>query len=174
MLKKERQAYILHRLNLHNKILSANLCADMEVSEDTVRRDLQELANAGKLIKVHGGALSLAFSEVQFGSKTIYSQEQKAIIAEKAIGLIKENMYVLTSGGTTIVEMARHLPAHLRATFITGSIQALNAYVAHPNINVIVVGDRVNKESKITVGRHRHRENKRDQCRPLPAGHQCH
>ena len=124
----------------------------MEVSEDTVRRDLQELAGSGKLIKVHGGALSLAFNEVHAGSNTFYSQGQKAIIAEKAIGLIKENMYVLTSGGTTILEMARHLPSQLRATFITGSIPALNAYIAHPNINVIVVGDRVNKESKITVG----------------------
>lgn len=152
MLKKERQAYILHRLNLHNKVLNAKLCEDMEVSEDTVRRDLQELAIAGKLIKVHGGALSLAFNEVQFNTNPVYSQGQKAVIAEKVISLIKENMYVLTSGGTTILEMARHLPPQLRATFITGSIPALNAYIAHPNINVIVVGDRVNKESKITVG----------------------
>jgi len=152
LLKKERQAFILNRLNLHNKVLNANLCEDMEVSEDTVRRDLQELANAGKLIKVHGGALSLAFSEVHTRSQTIYSQSQKVIIAEKAISLIKRNMYVLTSGGTTILEMARHLPPQLRATFITGSIPALNAYMTHPHINVIAVGDRVNKESKITAG----------------------
>ncbi|MBO9619458.1 MAG: DeoR/GlpR transcriptional regulator [Niabella sp.] len=152
MLKKERQAYILHRLNLHNKVLSTKLGADMKVSEDTVRRDLQELAQAGKLIKVHGGALSLAFNEVQFNSSTVYSQSQKAIIAQKAIGLIKEQMYVLTSGGTTIIEMAKQLPPHLKATFITGSIPVLNAYVSHPNINVIVVGDRVNKEARITVG----------------------
>jgi len=152
LLKKERQAFILNRLNLHNKVLNASLCEDMEVSEDTVRRDLQELANAGKLIKVHGGALSLAFSEVHARSKTIYSQGQKVIIAEKAISLIQKNMYVLTSGGTTILEMARHLPPQLRATFITGSIPALNAYMTHPHINVIAVGDRVNKESKITAG----------------------
>ena len=49
LLKKERQVYILYRLNLHNKILSANLCEDIGVSKDPVRRDLQELANAGKL-----------------------------------------------------------------------------------------------------------------------------
>lgn len=152
LVKKERQAYILYRLNLHNKVLIANLCEDMEVSEDTARRDLQELANAGKLIKVHGGALSLAFSEVHFMSRTIYSQGQKAIIADKAIRLVRKNMYVLTSGGTTVLEMARHLPPQLRATFITCSIPALYAYMAHPNINVIAVGDRVNKESKITVG----------------------
>lgn len=48
--------------------------------------------------------------------------------------------------------MAKQLPPHLKATFITGSIPVLNAYVSHPNINVIVVGDRVNKEARITVG----------------------
>ena len=150
MFKKERQAFILNRLNLHNKVLNTNLCEDMDVSEDTVRRDLQELADAGQLIKVHGGALSLAFSDTQ--PKTVYCRGQKAIIAEKAIRLIRRGMYVLTSGGTTILEMARHLPPHLSATFISGSIPALNAYLAHPNIDVIAVGDRVNKESKITVG----------------------
>src|SRR5215210_6488183 len=58
MLKKERQAYILHQVNLHNKVLSSTLSHEINVSEDTIRRDLQELADEGKIIKVHGGALS--------------------------------------------------------------------------------------------------------------------
>ena len=45
MLKKERQAFILHQVNLHNKVMSSNLSRDMNVSEDTIRRDLQELAD---------------------------------------------------------------------------------------------------------------------------------
>ena len=51
MLKKERQAFILHKVNLHNRVLSSDLCFEINVSEDTVRRDLQELADKGKLIK---------------------------------------------------------------------------------------------------------------------------
>ena len=58
MLKKERQAYILHQVNLHNKVLSSLLSQEIRVSEDTIRRDLQELAEEGKIIKVHGGAIS--------------------------------------------------------------------------------------------------------------------
>ena len=54
MLKKERQAYILQKVNLHNKVLSSLLCSEINVSEDTIRRDLQELADEGKVIKVHG------------------------------------------------------------------------------------------------------------------------
>ena len=57
MLKKERQAYILHQVNLHNKVLCADLSQHMRVSDDTIRRDLNELAHEGRLIKVHGGAL---------------------------------------------------------------------------------------------------------------------
>ena len=54
MLKQERQAFILHSVNLHNKVLSSDLSTTIKVSEDTIRRDLQELSEANKLIKVHG------------------------------------------------------------------------------------------------------------------------
>ncbi len=152
MLKKERQAYILHQVNLHNKVLSASLCSEINVSEDTIRRDLQELADSGKIIKVHGGALSHSFNEVYYLTNGVYSQDQKKIIAQKAASLIGNGMFVLTSGGTTIIELARALPAQLRATFMSGSIPAILEYMHHPNIDVIMIGDRVSKNSKITIG----------------------
>lgn len=154
MLKKERQAFILHQLNLHNKLLNTELCGSMHVSEDTIRRDLQELSDIGKLIKVHGGALSTAFSELRFPLRAsqFYAKEFKTIIAEKAISLIKDGMFVLTGGGTTILEMASNLPPQLRATFVTGSIVASNIYAAYPNIETIVVGGKLSKDSRITIG----------------------
>lgn len=152
MLKKERQAYILHQVNLHNKVLSSSLCTEINVSEDTIRRDLQELAVDGKIIKVHGGALSLSFNQVYFPVNGVYSQNHKKKIAQKAVDLISNGMFVLTSGGTTIIELARSLPAQLRATFISGSIPAILEYMQHPNIEVIIIGDKISKNSKITVG----------------------
>jgi DeoR/GlpR family transcriptional regulator of sugar metabolism len=152
MLKKERQAYILHQVNLHNKVLSSSLCTEINVSEDTIRRDLLELAEEGKVIKVHGGALSHSFNHVSFPTNGVYSQNHKQLIARKAIGLIQNGMFVLTSGGTTIIEMARCLPPQLKATFISGSIPAILEYMHHPNIEVILVGDKISKNSKITVG----------------------
>jgi len=153
MLKKERQAFILHQVNLHNKVLSSLLSHEIRVSEDTIRRDLQELAEEGKLIKVHGGALSYSFNEVNYPlNHNVYSQDQKRIIAEKAAALIQNGMFVLTSGGTTIIEMARALPPDLKATFVSGSIPAILEYMQHPNIDVIMIGDRVSKNSKITIG----------------------
>ena len=53
MLKRERQAYILRKVNLHNKVLSSALCTEINVSEDTIRRDLQELAEEGKHFPIH-------------------------------------------------------------------------------------------------------------------------
>jgi DeoR/GlpR family transcriptional regulator of sugar metabolism len=152
MLKKERQAYILHQVNLHNKVLSSSLCSEIQVSEDTIRRDLQELADEGKVIKVHGGALSHSFSQVHFPSNGVYSQQHKRKIAHKAIPYISNGMFVLTTGGTTILELARCLPPQLKATFISGSIPAILEYMHHPNIDVIMVGDRLSKNSKISVG----------------------
>ena len=152
MLKKERQAYILHQVNLHNKVLSSSLCTEINVSEDTIRRDLQELAEDGKVIKVHGGALSHSFNHVYFSTNGVYSQNQKKTIAQKAISMIHNGMVVLTSGGTTIIEMARSLPPQLKATFISGSIPAILEYMNHPNIEVILIGDKISKNSKITVG----------------------
>lgn len=152
MLKRERQAYIVHQVNLHNKVLSNSLSSQIDVSEDTIRRDLQELNEKGKLIKIHGGALSHAFNDITYPSKNIYSQDNKKVIGEKAATLIKDGMFVLTGGGTTIIEMARSLPANLSATFISGSIPAIVEYMHHPIIDVIVIGDKLSKNSKITLG----------------------
>ncbi|HMI61356.1 MAG TPA: DeoR/GlpR family DNA-binding transcription regulator [Puia sp.] len=152
MLKQERQAYILHQIDLHNQVLSANLSLDLNVSEDTVRRDLQELADGGKIIKVHGGALSLSFSDFHSPSRHIYAHAQKKLIAKKAIQLIGKDMFVMTTGGTTLIELAKALPQSLKATFISGSIPVVMEYTYHPNIDVILIGDKVAKNSKITVG----------------------
>ena len=152
MLKRERQAYILHQVNLHNKVLSADLSHHINVSDDTIRRDLQELASEGKVIKVHGGALSPSFHSGHQNSREVYSYTQKKLIAQKAASLVKDGMFVLTGGGTTIIELAKALPQHLHATFISGSIPAVYEYMNHPNIEVIAIGDKISKNSKITVG----------------------
>lgn len=152
MLKRERQAYILHQVNLHNKILCADLSQAINVSDDTIRRDLQELADDGKIIKVHGGALSNSFHKGYSSSTEVYSYHQKQTIAKKAVSLIENGMFVLTGGGTTILELARALPPQLQATFVCGSIPVLMEYLNHPNIEVISIGDKVSKNSKITIG----------------------
>lgn len=151
MLKKERQEFILREINLHNKVLTSDICEAINVSEDTIRRDLTELAETGDIIKVHGGALSKSF-HASFQINGVYSHDKKKLIAQKAVRLIKDGMFILTTGGTTILELAKALPQHLKATFFTGSLPAAMEYIQHPNIEVIMIGDRISKNSKITVG----------------------
>ena len=152
MLKVERHAFILRQVNVHNKVLSSDLGQQINVSDDTIRRDLQQLADDGKIIKVHGGALSPSFHKSANTSKEIYAYSQKQIIARKAVSLVKDGMFVLSGGGTTIIELARALPPALNATFISGSIPALFEYANHPHIEVIAIGDKISKNSKISVG----------------------
>lgn len=152
MLKPDRHAFILHQVNLHNKVLASDLSQLIKVSDDTIRRDLQQLAEEGKVIQVRGGALSLSFHQGHHIPRDLYGYTQKRIIAQKAASLIKNGMFILSGGGTTIIELARALPRDLRATFISGSIPALFEYSTHPNIEVIAIGDKVSKNSKITVG----------------------
>lgn len=151
-MKTERQAYIVHQVNLHNKVLLTDLSVQLSVSNDTIRRDLQELSEGGRVIKVHGGAVSHAFHNNHPAQKEVYAYQQKKMIAKKAINLIQNGMFVLTGGGTTIIELAKALPGELQATFISGSLPALIEYTNHPNIEVIAIGDKIAKDSRITVG----------------------
>lgn len=152
MYKSDRQDYIIHQVNLHNKVLLTHLSDQLQVSSDTIRRDLQELADQGRLMKVHGGAVSLSFHNGFQGSKEVYGYQQKKIIAKKAVSLIKDGMFVLSGGGSTVLEMAQALPADLKATFISGSLPALMEYSNHPLIDVIAIGDKISKTSRISVG----------------------
>lgn len=152
MLKQERHVYILHQIDLHNQVLSTSLSQELEVSEDTIRRDLQELASGNKLVKVHGGALSLSFNDFHSTARHVYAHAEKQLIAAKAASLIQDGMCVLTTGGTTLIEMARHLSPSLKATFVSGSLPIALEYSYHPLIDVIMIGDKVSKNAKITVG----------------------
>lgn len=151
MLKKERHAYIMQQLNVHNKVLSSDLSTQLNVSEDTIRRDLQELADDSSLLKVHGGALSNSF-HFTLQNQAIYSAPEKKKIAQKAVGLIKDGMMILLSGGTTIRELIKLLPPQLNATFITVSIPIALELMNHPGSEVIFIGNKLLKSAQMAIG----------------------
>lgn len=150
MLKKERQAFILQQLNVHNKVISADLCEQLGVSEDTVRRDLQELSDEGVLLKVHGGALSRSF-HFRLQNEPVYHETEKRNIAEKACRLISDGMVVLLSGGTTIRQLINVLPPSLNATFITISIPIALELMNHPGSDVIFIGNKLDKNTQTAM-----------------------
>jgi DeoR/GlpR family transcriptional regulator of sugar metabolism len=151
MLKRERHAFIIRQINLHNKVLSSDLGLQLQVSEDTVRRDLNELSESGKIIKVHGGALSKSF-HFPYEQKDVYAQDSKKEVARKAIGLISEGMTVLTGGGTTMLEMARLVPDDLEATFFTISPVVALELSEKKMLTVILIGGTLNKNAQVNMG----------------------
>ena len=152
MVKRERQALILKEVNIHNKVLHSDLSEKLSVSADTVRRDIQELADADKLIRVRGGALSRSFQVYSYEENDIYAHQEKTIIATKALTLLQDDMVVLISGGTTNLEVARILPPELKATFFTVSLPTAMQLVEHPNSETIFIGGRLSNNAKISVG----------------------
>jgi len=152
MLKKERQALILREVNIRNKVLHNDLSNKLEVSEDTIRRDLQELADEGKLVKVRGGALSRSFQVNSYQGSEIYKYQEKTAIARKAISLLSNGMLVLISGGTTAIELARILPQELEVTFYTPSLLVALQLAEHPNCDTIFIGGRISRNAKISTG----------------------
>lgn len=151
LFKNERHAYILKQINLHNKVFSSILSKELQVSEDTIRRDLAELADAGDIIKVHGGALSKSY-HYPVHQATTYAQEEKRIIATKAIQLIENGMVILTEAGTTMLEMVRLIPDNIEATFFTVSPLMALELAEHPLLTVILLGGQIDNSAQITVG----------------------
>lgn len=152
MLKEERQKSIMREINLHNKVLSVDLSILLDVSEDTVRRDLKELVDSGKIIKVHGGAISKSLVSNFINDTDIYSHEAKKEIAQKAVSLLKNDMIVLCEGGTTLQEFAKAIPQNIRLTIFTVSPQVAIMLARHSNVEVITIGGKLNKNANVHVG----------------------
>lgn len=152
MLKPERQLLILREVNVHNKVLQADLSELLNVSEDTIRRDLQELAEDGKLQKVRGGAISNSFQMVGATEREIYAYAEKTAIARKAIGLFRNGMHILISGGTTNLEVARLLPPGLKATFLTVSLPVAMQLARHTDSETLFIGGRISGDAQISTG----------------------
>lgn len=151
MFKNERHALILKQINLHNKVLSSHLSKQLNVSEDTIRRDLAELSETHQIIKVHGGALSKSY-HFPVHQQEIYAHKEKKIIAKKAVSLIKNGMVILTEAGTTMREMLRAIPKNIEATFFTVSPLMALELAEYPLLTVYLLGGQVDNSAQITTG----------------------
>lgn len=152
MLKEERQQTILSEVELHNRILLTDIAETLDVSIDTIRRDVKELDAENKLRKVHGGAISLGFTINSARNNNIYKLEHKTTIAEKALSLLKEGAVIFIDGGTTCSELVRLIPLNIELTCFTHSLPVAMELLTKPNVTVIMVGGQVSKESQIAIG----------------------
>ncbi len=153
LLGQERRERILRWLGHEGKVRASDLALRLGVSLDTVRRDLQELAEAGALRRVHGGALPPAVpGPPAFSARRPEQPAVKAAIARAAVGLVSDGDVVALSGGTTVLAFARCLPDDLEATVVATSPDVAVALGDHPRLTVDVVGGRLHPLARTVTG----------------------
>ena len=151
-LKEERHQYILELLGSEGRVLAADLSSRYRVSEDTIRRDLRELASSGKIQRVHGGALPRRAEAVPFVSRQQIDMESKIGIARAAADMIRDGQVVLIDGGTTNLRIASYLSRERSATIVTNSPPLALALADHPKLSVLMLGGNFLKEARVTTG----------------------
>jgi DeoR/GlpR family transcriptional regulator of sugar metabolism len=152
MLTTHRKQQILSLLKRNGQVIAKEVSQSMGVSEDTIRRDLRELAQEGLLQRVHGGALPASPAIADFAGRELLAPEGKIAIGRAAAQMIQPGQVVILDGGTTARQIARHVPLDLKATIVTHSPTIALELVNHPTIEVILIGGRLFKHSIVAVG----------------------
>ncbi len=155
MLREERLQYILQKLALSQRVSSVELSQELTVSDDTIRRDLNELAKAGLLKKVHGGAIPSvpkAPAPLKLTERIAYAQDEKQEIARKALPLFESGQTIILDNGSTNMLIARSLPPELNAQIFTNSLSIAQILSEHPNVEVHVMGGWIFKRAQVTLG----------------------
>lgn len=129
------------------------LSAALGVSQATVRRDLDELASAGRVRRVHGGAVAAdeRLDEPHFEAKAETAAAEKLRIAERAVQLLAQDDTVYLDSGSTVLAVARLLHGWTRLTVLTNSLPVANELVGR-GPRLIVVGGELRATSRALVG----------------------
>jgi len=152
VLTSHRKQHILGVLRQSGQVIAKELSEELGLSEDTIRRDLRELAAEGLLQRVHGGALPASPAMGDLTARSRVATDEKRMIGRAAAAMVQEGQVVILDGGTTAVEIARHFAPALKATVVTHSPTIAVELVAHPQIEVILIGGRLFKHSVVAVG----------------------
>lgn len=150
MLKEERHDFIIKSLKSNQSVKLSQLSEALAVSEDTIRRDIGGLAKNGLLTKVRGGAIPHSPNAHSFQERMHISEKEKAMIAQKALPLIKPGDTILLDGGTTTFALAGLLDMPL--TIITNNIPVAALLAGRKNMEVIITGGRILTDSQATAG----------------------
>ncbi len=151
MKKEERQEVILEYLSKEHRVTLQELSEYLNVSEDTIRRDVKELSDQGLLKAVRGGAVAPSPIPLHFRNREKHDLENKKIIAEKALPLLKDGQVVFIDGGTTSLALVASFPYDLRLTVITNSFPVAALIEDLPNIDLIFAGGKMCKTSFTTA-----------------------
>ncbi|MEV5613832.1 DeoR/GlpR family DNA-binding transcription regulator [Streptomyces sp. NPDC052225] len=152
MLAAERRDHLLGLLAREGKVVAKSVAAELGISEDSVRRDLRDLAAEGLCQRVYGGALPASPAVVDYAARQAVAPDGKEKVAAVAAGLVRPQSALILDGGTTALAVARALPHDLDCTVITHSPTIAAALLDHPRAELYLLGGRVFKHSAVTCG----------------------
>jgi DeoR/GlpR family transcriptional regulator of sugar metabolism len=171
MLTQQRKAHILEILKRDGHVVAKSVSQALGLSEDTIRRDLRQLAAEGRLQRVHGGAMPISEDMPNFPARRRSQSKadaaspmlaeiatpQRPAIGKAAIGraaarLVRSGQTVFLDGGVAAVHLARNLPSDLVATVVTHSPSVALELLGHRSVTVDLIGGRLFKRSVVAVG----------------------
>ncbi len=151
MLTQQRKQHLLEALRRDGRIVARGMSVELGLSEDTIRRDLRDLAREGLLQRVHGGALPASAALGDFSARQTVSIAEKVAVGRAAAAMIRPGQVVFVDGGTTAVQLARSVDPRLKATIATHS-PSVAVELADHAVEVILIGGRMFGHSRVAVG----------------------
>lgn len=152
MLTQQRKSMLLERLATDGRVVAKDIASELELSIDTIRRDLRELAADGKLQRVHGGALPNSPAEANITDRQNIASASKQHVGKIAATLVKPQSVVIIDGGTTALQLVRHLPLDCDCTVVTHSPTIAVALEDHRLIKVVMIGGVLFRHSMVNMG----------------------
>lgn len=154
MLKSARHARIYELINVKGHVTVQELNQLLDVSEATVRRDLEELSIAGQLQRTHGGALRIEprSKELPTLQRRGERRDEKQRIGRMAASMVETGQTIFLGSGSTVHEIAGHLRTIPDLVVITNALNVANQLVEQDNIELVVIGGMLRPHELSMVG----------------------
>lgn len=161
LLPGERQDLIMSRLDSAGRVIAADLAGEFGISEDTVRRDLRDMAARGLCVRVYGGALPVGERPGTLTQRSMEAVEPKAALARAVVPWIGAGATVFLDAASTNLAIAQALPADLAVTCITNAPQIAATLAARGVGELVVIGGPIDAHVGASIGAQAVREAER-------------
>ncbi len=153
MLPQDRQNEIMKQLRKFRTIKISDISRDLNVTRETIRKDLYEMEERGLIRKVHGGAiLNKAKFETKYITRKSTNEIEKRSIAKRAADLVEDGDTIYVDYGTTALFFAQEILSKKDLTILTNSLPIANELVDYSEFEVIIIGGNVRKNEKSLFG----------------------
>ncbi len=153
MLAEQRRSQILSILGEKGAVTVNELYRRLQVSRETIRRDITKLASEQKLRKTHGGALAMTQDEPAFADRMETNIEGKRAIGVKAASLVPDGASLIINAGTTTLCLAEALIERQKLVVYTNDLQIVGRLAGRNDNRVILLGGEIQVADNATFGR---------------------